>query len=214
MKGDEAGKGGEIAQNGGIDTQWVWFALLLLDLWQIKRAVDLPFIIGTVVAKPLFWYRVLFPHIQLLPDICINSEHVRDGTASSPSAPYAHLPIFLSQRVSVIGSDLQKESFQTLWHLGSAYTSLSWLIQNSSFSNNPLFSKHLCSSFTLFCWHANEQPQVWMFNFFCSPFFQILIGLERYDILWFFSSLNVFFMLLIIHILEQGGKKPNYSQPC
>lgn len=179
-----------------------------------KPAVDLPFITSTVVANPLFWYRLLFPHTRLLPDICINSEHVRDGTTSSPSAPYAHLPIFLSQRVSVIGSDLQKKKFQTLWHLRSAYTSLSWLIQNSSCSNNPLFSKHLCSSFTIFYWHANEQPQVWMFNFFCSPFFQILIGLERYDILWFFSSLNVFFMLLIIHILEKGGKKPNYSQPC
>lgn len=103
---------------------------------------------------------------------------------------------------------IYRKSFQTLWHLGSAYTSLPWLIQNSSCSNNPLISKHLCSSFTIFCWHANEQPQVGLFNFFCSPFFQILIGLERCNILWaFFSPLNVFFMLLIIHILEKGGKK-------
>lgn len=165
------------------DRYSVWFALPLLDLWQVKPAADLPFIISTVVAKPLFGYRVLFPHAQLLLDICINSEHVRDGTTSSPSAPYAHLPISLSERVSMIGSDLQKKSFQTLWHLGSAYTSVPWLIQNSSCSNKALISKHLCSSFTIFCWHANEQPQVWMFNFFCSPFFKILIGLERCDIL-------------------------------
>lgn len=93
MKGDETEKGGEIAQNGGIDTQLVWFALLLLDLWQIKPAANLPFIISTVVTKPLFWYRVLFPHTRLLPDICINSEHVRDGTTSiCPLCSPPHLP--------------------------------------------------------------------------------------------------------------------------
>lgn len=92
MKGDEAGWGGEIAQNGAIDTQLVWFALPVLDFWQIKPAEDLPLVISTVVAKSLVWYTVLFPHTQLLLNNCINSEHVRGGTTSSPPAPLRSPP--------------------------------------------------------------------------------------------------------------------------
>lgn len=95
MKGDEAEWRGEIAWIRGINSQLVGFALPLLDLWQITPGEDLPLIISKVAAKSLFSYIILFPHTQLLLDICINSEYLRDRTTSSPPAPLSsppHLP--------------------------------------------------------------------------------------------------------------------------
>lgn len=95
MKGDEAECRREIAWIRKINPLIVGFALPLLDLWQITPGEDMPLIISKVATKSLFSYIVLFPHTQLLLDICINSEYLRDRTTSSTPAPLSsrpHLP--------------------------------------------------------------------------------------------------------------------------